>query len=70
MILVRARGPERSHDSVAYELLDCPTGPLDLGGHRVVEAVEHSPSPLRVLLAEFSRPDEVREEDRGDLALL
>ena len=41
MVLVRGRRAERRHDGVADELLDRAARAVDLGGHRVVEAVEH-----------------------------
>ena len=47
-----------------------PSRGLDLGGHRVVEAVEDGAGALRVLLAELGRADQVGEEHRRDLALL
>src|SRR5207249_2210146 len=43
---------------------------LDLGRHRLVEAVEQRAGPLRILLAELGRADQVGEEDCGELALL
>ena len=40
VILERRRRPERSHHRIADELLHCPTRPLDLPRHRVVETVD------------------------------
>ena len=68
VILERRRRAEHRHDRVSCELLDGPACDLDLRGHRVVEAVEHRPRPFGILRrAELSRPDEIGEDDRGEL---
>ena len=71
VILERSRRPECRHYCVAGELLDGPTGALDLGRHRVVEAVEQRTRALRILrVGERGRADEVGEDDGRELALL
>ena len=70
VVLVRLGGAEDRHDRVARELLDRAAGAVDLGGHRIVEALQERPRPLRVLLlAERRRADEVGEEHGGQLPL-
>ena len=49
VILERRRRAEGRHHRVANELLNRPAGRFDLSCHRVVEAVEDDPRPLRVL---------------------
>jgi hypothetical protein len=51
MILERGRRAEGRHHGVADELLDRASRLLDLLRHRVVEAIEQSSRPLRILLA-------------------
>jgi hypothetical protein len=70
VILLGDRRAERRHDRVADELLDRPTGLLDLLGHGVVEPDQQGTRPLRILLAELRRPDEVGEEHGRHLAFL
>ena len=71
VVLLRGRCAESSHDRVADELLHGAARAVDLGGHCVVEAVEHRARALGVArVGELGRADEVREEDRRDLALL
>ena len=70
MVLLGRWCPERCHDGVSHELLDGATDGLDLGGHRVVEAVEHRSGPFRVLRgSQLGGADQVGEQDRGDIPL-
>ena len=70
ILLCRGR-TEGCHDRVADELLDRPAGVVDLGRHRVVEAVEEGARALRVLrVRELGRADEVGEENGRELPLL
>ena len=63
MILLGRGCPERRHDCVAGELLDLPSGRLDLRRHRGVEALEQRAHAFGILLArQRRRPDEVGEE--------
>ena len=71
VILLCGGCAERGHDRVPRELLDGAARPLDLVGHRLVEAIEPRADTLGILTArELRRPDEVREEDRRELPLL
>jgi hypothetical protein len=69
VVLVGGRSSEGRHDCVAGELLHRAPRRSDLRRHGVVEAVEKRAGPLRILLAERRRPDEVGEQDGGDFAL-
>jgi hypothetical protein len=70
VVLQRLGHAEHSHDRVARELLDRPTGTSDLVGHGVVEALEQDTRPLRILgFAERRRADEVGEQHSGQLPL-
>src|SRR5262249_34963787 len=71
VVLKRLRGAEGRHHRLPCELLDRAACCLDLGGHRVVEALEACAGALRILLAgERRRASEIGEEDRGQLPLL
>jgi hypothetical protein len=70
VVLEGCRSPESGHYSVARELLDRASSSLDLLCHRLVEAIEHDPDALRILVVgECGRADEIREENRDELAL-
>ena len=68
MVFERFRRAERGHDRIPRELLDRPSCRLDLGGHRVVEALQPGAGALGILVAGGrGRVDEVGEEDGGEL---
>ena len=70
VILECRRSPEHRHDGVADELLDRPTGELDLLTHGRVEALELHPNALGVFtIGECGRADEIGEENGDELAL-
>ena len=70
VVLVCRWSAEAGHHGVADELLDRPAGTIDLGRHRVVEAVEESARALGIRSAgERGRADQVGEENRCQLAL-
>jgi hypothetical protein len=71
VVLVRRRSAEGGHHRVADELLDRAARAVDLGSHRVVEAVEHRPRALGILSTpELRGADEIRKENRHEFALL
>ena len=71
VVLMRHGRPEGRHHRISDELLDRPTGPLHLRPHRIVETVKQQPNPLRILtVRKLGRPDEIREKNCRELALL
>jgi hypothetical protein len=71
MVLERSGRSERCHHCVADKLLDSSTGPNDFRSHRLVEAFEDGPRPLRILRTpESGRADNVGEYDCRQLPLL
>jgi hypothetical protein len=70
MILVGDGGPKGGDDRVADELLDGASAERNLGGHRLVEAVEEVTGVLRVERAtQLGRSDEVGKQNARELAL-
>src|SRR5438445_863167 len=70
VVLERLGRTERRHHGVPGELLDRPSGRFDLRGHRVVEALQARTGSLWILIARCRRRvDQIREENRGQLAL-
>jgi hypothetical protein len=70
MVLERLRRSECGHHRVPCELFDRSSGSLDLGAHRVVEALETGARPFGILVAcGRGRVDEIRKQDRRELAL-
>ena len=69
MIFLTGRRTESGEHRVAHELLERTAGRLDRLGGSVVIALEQCARPLRILLAQLRRSDEVDEEDRRQLPL-
>jgi hypothetical protein len=70
VVLAGSRRAKCSHHSVAGEFLDRSAGRCDLGRHLVVEAIEESARPLRILLVgQCCGADEVCKHDRDELSL-
>ena len=69
VVLVRLRDPERGHDGVACELLDCSAVALD-AARDAVEELRHAPAhDFRVARRDERRGvDEVDEQDRGEFS--
>ena len=70
VVLVRDRGAEQGHETVAHELADPAAVPLDFGLAQIEEPIDEREQPLGAeTLGQAGRVHEVAEED-GDLLVL